>query len=245
MKLEYATFSEAGVRPRNEDYIRIVEMPDSNRTMFILCDGMGGHTMGNFASRTVAISIANYWEKTPEFRDCEKKVREACRKASAVFDHKSDIMGHVHMGTTMVLTSIEDGRATIAHIGDSRCYLLRRGYTDWDKFVMSADLNMISSDVVYQTQDHVNHQFGWETVAKCFFSYRHDVAEPEIHEFEVQPGDIIFLCSDGVNKYIQPDILKGCLLKDLTAEQVADEIRTLCGKDSRDNYSGIVIQVKE
>lgn len=118
-------------------------------------------------------------------------------------------------------------------------------YTDWDKFVMSADLNMIISDVVYQTQDHVNHQFGWETVAKCFFSYRPDVAEPEIKEFELLLGDIIFLCSDGVNKFIQPDVLKECLMKDKTAEQVADEIRTLCRKDSRDNYSGIVIQVKE
>lgn len=126
MKLEYATFSEVGIRPRNEDYMLLVEMSDHHRTMFILCDGMGGHTMGNIASQTVATSIANYWMKTPEFRDCEKKVREACRKASIVFDNKSDSLGGIHMGTTMVMASVEGTKATIAHIGDSLSYPEKR-----------------------------------------------------------------------------------------------------------------------
>ena len=47
MKLEYTTFSEAGTRPYNEDYIRVVEMPEQDRTLFVLCDGMGGHAHGD------------------------------------------------------------------------------------------------------------------------------------------------------------------------------------------------------
>ena len=46
MKIEYTTFSEAGTRSYNEDHIRIVEMPEQDRTLFVLCDGMGGHAMG-------------------------------------------------------------------------------------------------------------------------------------------------------------------------------------------------------
>lgn len=53
MQIEYATFSEAGPRSYNEDYVRIVEMPAQGRTLFVLCDGMGGHAMGDLASRTV------------------------------------------------------------------------------------------------------------------------------------------------------------------------------------------------
>lgn len=105
-------------------------------------------------------------------------------------------------------------------------------------------MSHIESDVVYQTQDHVNLQFGWETVAKCFFSYRPEVAVPDIREFEIQPGDVIFLCSDGVNKYVRPDIMKDRLMDDRTPEQVADVIKFLCEKDSQDNYSGIIIQIK-
>lgn len=49
MKIEYTTFSEAGTRPYNEDYIRIVEIPEQDRTLYVLCDGMGGHAMGGQA----------------------------------------------------------------------------------------------------------------------------------------------------------------------------------------------------
>ena len=245
MKLEYTTFSEAGTRPYNEDYIRVVEMPEQYRTLFVLCDGMGGHAMGDLASHTVGDVFANYWLKKPEFKDCEKKVHEVCHKASVAIDRKSFDMGHVQMGTTMVMASIEDNKVTIAHVGDSRCYLLRKVFSDWEKFAETADVSHVESDVVYQTQDHVNLLFGWETVAKCFFSYRPEMAVPDIREFEIQPGDVIFLCSDGVNKYVRPDIMKDRLLDDRTPEQVADVIKFLCEKDSQDNYSGIIIQIKE
>lgn len=229
MYIQYTTFSEAGTRPHNEDYIRVVEMPEQNRALFVLCDGMGGHAMGDVASHTVGDVFANYWQKKPDFKDCEKKVREVCHKASIAIDRKCFDMGHVQMGTTMVMASIEGNKVTIAHIGDSRCYLFRKGFCD----------------VVYQTQDHVNIQFGWETVAKCFFSYCPEVAVPDIREFEIQPGDVIFLCSDGVNKYVSPDTMKARLMEDRTPEQVADVIKFLCEKDSQDNYSGIIIQMKE
>lgn len=245
MRIEYTTFSEAGARPYNEDYIRIVEMPEEHRTLFVLCDGMGGHAMGDVASRTVGDVFANYWQKKPEFKDSEKKVREACRKASVAIDRKSFDMGHVQMGTTMVMASIEDTKVTIAHTGDSRCYLLRKGFTDWEKLAETADVSHVESDVVYHTQDHVNLQFGWETVARCFFSYRPEVAVPDIRQFELLPRDVLFLCSDGVCKYVRPGIMKARLMDDRTPEQVADVIKFLCEKDSHDNYSGIIIQIKE
>ena len=98
--------------------------------------------------------------------------------------------------------------------------------------------------VVYQTRGHVSINFGWETVAKCFFSYRAKAAVPDIVQFEIQPGDRIFLCSDGVSKYVRSDIMKQRLLDDSTPEEIADVIKFLCEKESQDNYSGIIIQIK-
>lgn len=244
MIVEYSTFCEAGTRPYNEDYIRVVELPDQHRTLFVLCDGMGDHAMGDIASSTVGDVFANYWQKKPEFKDCEKKIREVCHKATVAIDRKSFDMGHMQMGTTMVMASIENTKITIAHVGDSRCYLLRKGYSDWEKFADSSDINHVDSDIVYQTQDHVNLQFGWETVAKCFFSYRPEVAVPDIREFELQQGDAIFLCSDGVNKYVRPNIMKERLMDNRSPEQIADVIKFLCEKGSQDNYSGIVVKIK-
>lgn len=66
MKIEYTTFSEAGTRPYNEDYIRIVEIPEQDRTLFVLCDGMGGHAMGDLASHTVGDVFAN-WSSLKNF----------------------------------------------------------------------------------------------------------------------------------------------------------------------------------
>ena len=71
------------------------------------------------------------------------------------------------------------------------------------------------------------------------------MAVPDIREFEIQPGDVIFLCSDGVNKYVRPDIMKERLMDDRTPEEIADVIKFLCEKESQDNYSGIIIQIKQ
>lgn len=61
MQYEYRTFSECGLRWKNEDTLEIVEMPEQGRTLFILYDGMGGHRMGYLTSRTVVKAIKEDW----------------------------------------------------------------------------------------------------------------------------------------------------------------------------------------
>ena len=53
MKIEYTTFSEIGKRRANQDVCRVIEMPEYNRALMIVCDGMGGHSMGDVAAETV------------------------------------------------------------------------------------------------------------------------------------------------------------------------------------------------
>lgn len=140
----------------------------------------------------------------------------------------------------MVMASIEGNKITIAHIGDSRCYLIRHGHYDYE------DINNTDKDhVVYQTKDHVNINYGWETVAKCFFSNRPDVAVPDVVQFEMQVGDRILLCSDGVYKCIAPNVLKDCILDGKTPEDILDVIDSHCGRDGNDNYTAIMAIVEE
>lgn len=225
MEIRYTTFSEKGIRSCNQDVYKVVVDPKQNKALFIVCDGMGGHAMGDVAAQTVCDAISSYWVENPTENDGESKVIAACHAASGAMDKRADRLSHVEMGTTLVLASMKNDKVTIAHCGDSRCYLLRKG------------------EVVYQTKDHTSPGFGWEVVTKCFFSYRPEIVQPDVEQFELEKGDKILLCSDGVYKAIAPNILTARTMDNRPLEDIADVIKLLCEKNSDDNYTGILVQI--
>lgn len=226
MRIRYTTFSEAGKRRANQDVCRFIENPENNNSLMVVCDGMGGHSMGDVAAETVCNAICEYWNSNTHTKDSETKVIEACKAASDALCKRSRVVRPIEMGTTMVMASVEGNIVTIAHCGDSRCYLLRDG------------------EVVYQTQDHADPHWGSEVVTRCFFSMNPEVAAPEVARFEVQPGDRIFLCSDGVYKAMAPQILTARLQDEKALEEVVDVIKFMCEKYSTDNYTGILAVVE-
>lgn len=223
-KIRYTKFSEAGVRRDNEDFCQIVSAPDEGRYLFVVCDGMGGHAMGEVASRVVCETICTYWQKASTNGDVKIVLRNAFKEASKALDAKADVLNHVEMGTTMVLAAIDSNHLTIAHAGDSRCYLLRPNI-----------------GVVYQTQDHVNHSVWGDFIDRSFFSYESNRAMVEIGQFHLELGDRVFLCSDGISSYVDPNILKERLLDDKTPEEIVDVIEFLAERGSQDNYSGCLV----
>lgn len=222
--IKYAAFSEAGIRRDNEDYCKVVEDSKNNRYLFVVCDGMGGHAMGEVASRVVCECIYDYWQHASPECDVENVLKAAFQEASKALDAKADVLNHVEMGTTMVLAAIHGDKLTIAHCGDSRCYLLRPNV-----------------GVVYQTQDHVNHSVFGNFIDKSFFSYHSDKADVEIRQFGLQSGDRVFLCTDGVSSYVDPSILSERLLDDKSPADVVDVVQFLCERNSQDNYTGILV----
>lgn len=226
MDIRYATISKTGRRRNNEDAFGIVEMPEDNRFMGIVCDGMGGHAKGEVASETVTQTISDFWKGHAKEPDGREKVERTCRKARVALDERACSMGHVGMGTTMVMASIKDNRVTVAHIGDSRCYLLRPG-----------------EGVLYQTKDHVCIDFGWELVARCFFSYRPEMAVPDVVQYELQAGDRLLLCSDGLYKSMKPDTLLSGMMDNKPLAEILDTYALLCEKQGNDNYTAILIEI--
>ncbi len=227
MKIHYATISETGKRRSNEDAFRIVNGDDGNRWLAVVCDGMGGHAMGEVASETVSNAIVDYWKRHTDEPNCEEKIKKVCAHAMRALDKKSNSLNHCQMGTTMVMASIEGDTVTIAHVGDSRCYLQR---TDEGLF--------------YQTKDHVRLDFGWEVVDRCFFSYQPEVALPDIVQFRLKAGDRILLCSDGLYKSMAPEILKERMMDDKPLTDILDVYDFLCYKNGDDNYTAVLIEIK-
>lgn len=223
-KMDFVTFSECGNRWENQDCYRVLEQQE--RSLFLICDGMGKHYHGSLSSKTVCDAIENFWKQNEAYADCTEKVQEACRIASVALDKCADELGRAEMGTTMVMASVEGTKVTIAHCGDSRCYLLRP-----------------EEDLIFQTKDHIKLSFGWEVLVNSFFSYRSDKLVPEIHQFELKEGDRLFLCSDGVYKSVKTETLITCLLENKTIEWVADKLKFLCEKNKDDNYTGIILNI--
>ena len=223
--IKYAAFSEAGIRRDNEDYCKVVEDSKNNRYLFVVCDGMGGHAMGEVASRVVCESICDYWQRASFECDVENVLEAAFQETSKALDAKADILNHVEMGTTMVLAAIHGDKLTIAHCGDSRCYFLRQNV-----------------GVVYHTQDHVNHSVFGDFINRSFFSYHSDKADVEIRQFGLQSGDRVFLCSDGISTYVDPGILSERVMDEKSPEEILDVIAFLCENGrSQDNYTGILV----
>lgn len=225
MKIRHATISKTGRRRNNEDAFTVIDLPDNNRFMGIVWDGLGGHSFGEIASNTVCNTIADVWMKNISMQDSDSKVKLACKKASYAIDQKANELHHAEMGTTMVMASIENSLATIAHIGDSRCYV-----------------QSPKEGLLYQTKDHVSHDFGRETIAKCFFSYRPDVAIPDIQQIKLKMGNRLLLCSDGLYKSIGIDILLAKMTDEKSPEEILAAYDLICEKYGDDNYTAILIE---
>lgn len=228
MNIQYTTLSERGRRPVNEDAFRVSYTPDSERWMGIVCDGMGGHAMGEMASEMVIAKIIDYWGQHMDEQDSEDKVLKACKKASVAMDEKATLLHHCEMGTTMAMVSIEGNTATMAHIGDSRCYLIRKDENG-------------KAQVVYQSQDH--HKAGGVLISRCFFSYKPEIAVPDVAQFEVKTGDRILICSDGLYSCVYPHILVERMMDDKSPEDILDVFDFLCERSGDDNYTAILAKI--
>lgn len=228
MKIHYATISETGKRRNNEDAFRIVNSENSNHWLAVVCDGMGGHAMGEVASETVSDTIVDYWKKHTDEPDNEKMVKKACAHAMRALDKKANSLNHCQMGTTMVMASIDGDTVTIVHVGDSRCYLQR-----------------LDEGLLYQTKDHVRLDYGWEVIDRCFFSYHHEADVPDIAQFKLKVGDRILLCSDGLYKSMAPDILLARMMDEKPLADILDIYDFMCEKQGDDNYTAVLIEVKE
>ena len=226
IKIQYATISETGKRQKNEDAFRIVSMANERRWLALVCDGMGGHANGEIASKIVADAIVDYWVNAVDEIDTKDKVEKACRKARVALDECSFAMEHVKMGTTMVMASIEGDNVTIAHLGDSRCYLMRPG-----------------EGLLYRTRDHFRMECGWEIINRCFFSYRPEACKPEVVQFKLEKGDRIMLCSDGLYKCMPNKLFLVNMMDDKSLDEILDAYRIHCEKQGNDNYTAVLIAV--
>jgi PPM family protein phosphatase len=200
MKSLFAGLTDKGmVRSANQDSYHI----DPDGRFFIVADGMGGHAGGEEASR-IAIETAHtylerHWEDEPDTKNLLAQALIAANDAIVADQEQNAQRGD--MGTTLVMILFRDDLVWSAHVGDSRLYRLRGDkldlITEDDTWVARAmKLGQLNADEarVHPLRHVLSHCLG-----------RRDLRQINIQTQDINPGDRILLCSDGLTEEVPHD----------------------------------------
>lgn len=242
LKWRAAAITNAGCqRERNEDNYYV--SPDTR--VFVVADGMGGAVGGARASQLAVEAIQELWnEKPPPESDRDvitNWLEEAVARANhAVFQAgKKDASVH-GMGTTVVVgVQSTDDHLQIAHVGDSRAYLLRNGQPKLLTTDHSVVQEMVRAGRLTEEQARINPYKN--LITRCLGH------EPEVEvdqtPVDLRPSDWVVLCTDGLSTVLRDEQISGVIDKDVDPQDVCDQLvkLTLDG-GAPDNVTVVAIQ---
>lgn len=220
MKRRFVGLTDTGVvRTANQDSHSI---DDPQGRFFIVADGMGGHAGGEEASRIATEVIKDYLEVHWDNADMPsvQLLKEAIDKANkSILSDQDEHPERKDMGTTVVVTIFRD-RPWCAHVGDSRLYLWRKSeleqVTEDHTWVSLA----IRSGEISKEQAKLHP---WRHVlSQCLG--RKDLYKIDMQELDIQSGDVILMCSDGLTEEVPDEKIQAFLSECETCEQAAEKL---------------------
>lgn len=263
LDIEFAELSDPGLtRQHNEDFLGHVlpsspAQVQSQGWLFALADGVGGMERGEVASRLAVETVLSGFRKIPKgimhVSLLPKLVQEANQ---AVFDagnaaHRPEpgyvdpggniVPGGTHMASTLVLCALRFDSAVVSHVGDSRCYLFRKGALT----SLTRDHTMVDEQVrmgIISRADaavHANRHILTRSLGSEMF-----VAADTI-TVNIMPGDLLLLASDGLHGYVTDGVIQATLSStpDLNAAAAA-LIAAANQTGGHDNISAQLIRVR-
>lgn len=251
MRITSCGITDVGVkRTNNEDNYLINE----ELNLFVVCDGMGGHAGGEFASaiavNTVEEVLASL-ETSPEIEAAREdgaievmreRIRYAIRLAGKRIFEKAKAEPEYHgMGTTCLVLLVDGANAFLAHVGDSRGYLVRDGRIEQ----LTEDHSLVNEKIRagLLTPDQARHHKLKNIITRSL-GYNEDV-EIDIQVRAVRRGDRFLLCSDGLSNLVEPSDL-GETVRSLTPQEAARHLVQLaCERGGDDNITALIARVDE
>ncbi|MBW3538667.1 MAG: protein phosphatase 2C domain-containing protein [Planctomycetes bacterium] len=247
-QVQYASISDIGFRRRmNQDVsaVRICAEQDEWQThghLFLVADGMGGHAVGELASKIAADTIPHAYYKS-RGREPAAALRQSIELANAAIHERGMLNREFErMGTTCSALVLSPQGAIIGHVGDSRVYrirgerieqltfdhslqweLLRRGHLTPEEIFLHEPRNVITRSLGPQANVQV------------------DVEGP----YPVWPGDIYLLCSDGLTGHVA-DAEIGSIGRELPPGEACRLLVNLANlRGGSDNITIVIVQVGE
>ncbi|MEO6327113.1 MAG: Stp1/IreP family PP2C-type Ser/Thr phosphatase, partial [Thermoanaerobaculia bacterium] len=237
-------------RRHNEDAYLL----DSERGLFVVADGMGGHAAGEVASRITVESIQEFIAGTEEEHEntwpfgfnnrfslegnrLTTAVEKANEKVMRAVQNRPELKG---MGTTVVAALFDEDRATLVHVGDSRAYLMRGG-----------ELKRLTDDHSW-VQEQVNAGILSEDEAK-FHPLKNVVTRAlggathvavDLIEVPISQGDRFLLCSDGLTGMVSDEEIIDRLRSSDSIDRIVRGLVDFANeRGGVDNVTAIVVEV--
>ncbi len=249
LDIEFAQLSDPGrVRDNNEDYLDAVVpksgmQAESPGWLFVLADGVGGHSDGEVASRLAVESVCNGFRAAREYELHRSLLPKLLQDANAsLLDAASATRKNgPGMATTMVACAVRSDRAVICHVGDSRCYLIRRGHAE----VLTRDHTMANEQVRLgllskreAAESPMRHMLSRSLGSDLFVAV-------DVGEHQIIPGDVLLLCSDGLHGAVPVKEIELIISDNPDLRTAAKELVKAANElDGSDNVSVQLVRVR-
>ena len=250
LELEFAERTDVGrVREHNEDYLGYASpaSPAQARThgwLFVLADGVGGNEKGEVASRAAVESMIAGFRKAKDGEPHSALLPRLVQQANAHVLEAAVAGGRdsAGMATTMVACALRYDRVTVAHAGDSRCYLIRNGKATQitrDHTIASeqARLGLVSTREAAEssTRHILSRSLGTELIVNV-----------ETNDHQVYAGDVLLLCSDGLHGSVEASEMAALCSHGLDLLTAAEKLVALANdRGGDDNISVQIIRVQD
>lgn len=238
------------LRGNNEDSYKVV--PELN--LLILSDGMGGEAHGEVASKMAVETIATHCLEghadpatamfvppKPEYSEETNRLISAVAMANrAIFDAAQNNPAQKGMGATTVAAWVNEQRMSVAHVGDSRAYLLRSGELQQ----LTEDHSLVAEQVRrgVLTQQQADESEMASVLLRAMGI--EESVEVGADEHLLMEGDVVLLCSDGLTRMVTEPEIASTILTHPVAQSAADRLVELANENGgADNITVIVLQV--
>ncbi|MCB0407647.1 MAG: Stp1/IreP family PP2C-type Ser/Thr phosphatase [Bdellovibrionales bacterium] len=241
MKLNVWGQTDVGLkREINQDTV----MVDKELGLYIVADGMGGHSAGEVASAMAVETVQEVVrERSHERKDLSLSIlvdayKEACRRIYYRSENEKELTG---MGTTMVGFWHRDEKIYVANVGDSRLYLFRNP----NMWQLTEDHSLIQEQIKAGviSEEEAPNVVGRNVITRSI-GFEREVNVDTL-ERELMPGDMYLLCSDGLSGLVPDKKIAELCKNRKPAAIVADCIAAARENGGDDNISVILVQVEE
>ncbi|MCB1214961.1 MAG: Stp1/IreP family PP2C-type Ser/Thr phosphatase [Deltaproteobacteria bacterium] len=248
MKIQCYGISNVGMkRSQNEDSYLI----NDEIGLYMVADGMGGHLGGEFASKlavtTVEELLSGFLDPevtqihgvNTEGSDVGDRLLHAIQEAGRRIHHESLYDEKLRgMGTTAVAVLFDNGKFYVAHVGDSRAYLLRESALQQ----LTEDHSLVTEQVkagMISAKDAKSHKL--KNVITRSVGYQEEV-EADLKVLEAQDGDRIMMCSDGLSNLVEHHEIQE-IMKDLELQEACEKlVKTANARGGDDNITVVMLE---
>ncbi len=238
IRIRAAGESDTGrVRRANEDSFGF----DLDRGLFIVCDGVGGSNAGEVASRSAVDCVLGRFPEVTASANGGSELHRAIQAANrSIFEAARRDPAYAGMCTTIVSAHFDGARMWIAHVGDSRAYLLRAQHlhrlTD-DHSALSQFLRDGSRSASIAQQQHLDSVLTQAIGAA-------ELVVPEVVTVQVELGDCFLLATDGITKALTSAEMLSLLLASSSPEQACHHlVQAANANGGEDNATCVIVEI--